>query len=516
MIIFLSGNLVSQSIRNEFGDIPIHAIPLANKALIQHQVTAARLSFPNEDIWLLTSKKYNFLETDLEWLIKNKVSIHGLECNSEPGIQLAEFLSYQKIEESERLLFNDGSTLLEYKDLAGSDWKVLYETDCEPDLPVISYGLGKDLVWSGVACVKNARLFAKILYEENCDILRALTLYEFKEDIIDRTLSSVLSVSNISSYLAARTKITSERAFNDIKIYKSRLSKTSRNQTKIEAESAWFASLPNDFKHHCPQYLGLTNDLKGISYEIEYLPSTPLNEIYVHGNQTVVYWDKVFLKLQDIFSDSRKSIENTDVKVDSNSKKSLFIEKTKLRLKEFSSQVNLPLDREIIFNGMKLPSINSIVIELEDHLDAMHDVYGIIHGDLCFSNILLDSRLKTLKLIDPRGIDSEGNLMLFGSQLYDYSKLVHSVLGLYDFIMSGHYSLSSNFPNIDFEIFTHNDIQDIQSRFCEYEMVPFVQTRDAEKLSILLFFSMLPLHADNVERQFALLANGLRIYSKFN
>ena len=75
----------------------------------------------------------------------------------------------------------------------------------------------------------------------------------------------------------------------------------------------------------------------------------------------------------------------------------------------------------------------------------------ISHGDLCFSNILFDTRVESIKCIDPRGITPKGEYSIYGDRRYDLAKLYHSVVGLYDFIIAGRYSLDLNETTIELE-----------------------------------------------------------------
>eukprot|EP01034_Spumella_vulgaris_P006135 gene6135-biopygen5401 len=46
-------------------------------------------------------------------------------------------------------------------------------------------------------------------------------------------------------------------------------------------------------------------------------------------------------------------------------------------------------------------------------------VPGVMHGDLCFSNILFDTRSDCIKLIDPRGLNFRDEPRLVGDLRYD-------------------------------------------------------------------------------------------------
>ena len=103
--------------------------------------------------------------------------------------------------------------------------------------------------------------------------------------------------------------------------------------------------------------------------------------------------------------------------------------------------------------------------------------------------------------------------MVYGSQLYDVAKLAHSILGLYDHIVAGQYALSVHGQHFSFRIFGADDVEEIQGAFRRHSFLPGVSAGAVEKTLPLLFIAMLPLHADSVSRQTALLANAMRLYA---
>ncbi len=136
-----------------------------------------------------------------------------------------------------------------------------------------------------------------------------------------------------------------------------------------------------------------------------------------------------------------------------------------------------------------------------------------MHGDLCFSNILYDSRSQRIKVIDPRGINSLNEMTFYGDQKYDLAKLAHSVLGMYDFIIAGRYQIKRNNKNnevIEFEL--DERLRNIQRLFVDRVFIDHVSVREIMPLVVLLFLSMLPLHSDRADRQKAMLLNAIRIY----
>jgi hypothetical protein len=194
--------------------------------------------------------------------------------------------------------------------------------------------------------------------------------------------------------------------------------------------------------------------------------------------------------------------------------------KTWQRLEIFCSQADYPtIDAINVINGRKIESIRFIVNDCLARLSHSKSVKGILHGDFCFSNILFDSRLDNIKVVDPRGLNEAGEFTNYGDLRYDLAKLTHSVIGLYDFIVAGafdlNYILNKDQCIFDFLIHTDKRIETIQEIYMERIFLGNTSPRSVIPLTVLLFLSMLPLHSDDRKRQLALLANALRLYSEF-
>ena len=196
----------------------------------------------------------------------------------------------------------------------------------------------------------------------------------------------------------------------------------------------------------------------------------------------------------------------------------LYSEKTRLRLQTYAKENSVDLDKEWRYNEIKVPSLNEIVKEMNSLISVPSvEQQSIIHGDFGFSNILYDFRTKSIKVIDPRGIDVEGGQTIYGDIRYDIAKLAHSVIGMYDFIIAGYFVYEEkDHYDISFNVFSNPTIQKIQHFFVNNQFAG-MSINEARTYPILvhLFLSMLPLHKDNPLRQKAMLANALRLYVDF-
>ncbi len=193
----------------------------------------------------------------------------------------------------------------------------------------------------------------------------------------------------------------------------------------------------------------------------------------------------------------------------------LYKGKTLARLEEFSEESGVSLDEGWIFNGDSLPGLREIAGLIEVSAGRVRP--SVMHGDFCLSNVLYDFRSRLVRVIDPRGYLAEGDYTIFGDARYDYAKLCHSVIGLYDFIVAGRYSLEISAGNeIDFSVHAGAVAESLDKYLRSVSFAGFDFFQDEiHKIMINLFLSMLPLHGDDSRRQMALLANALRLYRKY-
>lgn len=305
----------------------------------------------------------------------------------------------------------------------------------------------------------------------------------------------------ISSYFHSKSAIFMQRHFNEISIDSNGtfIHKTSNKPHKIQAEIAWFESLPKEMQIFTPK-IHPSDDKK--SYKCEYLYLNTLAEIFVFGRLSGYAFKIIFDKCFEFLSKlhSIKPLDSTP--------NFCYHQKSVARLSEFAKQRDLDLNAPFRFNGKNAPSLNALLNKLDNFIGAKFEPC-FIHGDFCFSNIAFDFRALRIKAFDPRGLDFSEKISVYGDKRYDYAKLAHSVLGLYDFIVFGFYKCEFKDYEFRFDIEISENTRAIQRIFLD--------SFDLDKNEILaivchLFLSMLPLHSDDIKRQNALLANAYRIY----
>ena len=111
-------------------------------------------------------------------------------------------------------------------------------------------------------------------------------------------------LGHIATYFQSRSEITAERAFNN-KILKGSFRKTGMPKIKIISEIYWFKNIPISLQKYTPSIYQFSNDIKKeVFYEIKYLPSIPLNEIFV-WKKIKYLWLNIFNLCDNFFIDAK-------------------------------------------------------------------------------------------------------------------------------------------------------------------------------------------------------------------
>lgn len=283
------------------------------------------------------------------------------------------------------------------------------------------------------------------------------------------------------TYFRSKRDYLSSRFFNTLEFSLGKIHKRGKTE-KILAEYNWYKEIQrlesSSLRFHTPGVIQQTRN----SYAMEYLALPTLAELFVHGNLPVDFWKHISGKLVGLLGEFRVCPQ-----VGGQTADSLFLYKAKRRVV-----------------GTEYESIADHLIGYLIKRDTL-DKATVIHGDLCFSNILYDSRADALKIIDPRGLDSFDQQTIYGSHLYDVAKLYHSAAGLYDHAVAN-----------------SSKVNQQASKVLSEALVQYVNNntkhddKDLSALTALLFFSMLPLHADDLTRQQRLAKCGLRMYKEWD
>ncbi len=265
------------------------------------------------------------------------------------------------------------------------------------------------------------------------------------------------------------------RDFNSIVSVGNRVITKRGPRQKIFGELNWFTNLPPELRLYTPKLLTNIREFDG-EYSLEYSPLPTLSEMFVHGNLRDEEWLHILNKclLWIDVSAGSLPVPKSTLKIS----RELFWRKPLARFDEYPAEL-----------AAAYPATKSHIEKCLTAISTPHhsDMYvGLVHGDLCFSNILYDHRLRDIVLIDPRGVDTHGTPTLFGDFRYDLAKLFHSLIG-YDHIMA------------DLEPLRNPELERAFLEFCRVRYGVLPQWLTAQ--TALLFYSMVPLHSDHPDHQ---------------
>lgn len=514
MLLITSAGYINSEMQVELGKLPSSFVPIGNKRLYEHQIKIFRQSFGNLQISLSLPKNFKLTNADKNKL--NSLNIKILEVSHELslGSSLLEVLNTIK-DKNTTIKILHGDTFLNGLPFL-EDMVALSSSEDEYPWEHETVNVEKKMIWCGYFSFKSVELLEYCLRHENKDFVKAIRLYNQKKNLIFKKLENWFDMGHVNTYFRSRSEITTERDFNNIVIKDGIVKKSSNNEKKISAEIKWFRCVPNELKVKLPQLIDTGSEGSSTFYKVEYLPHLPLSELYVHGELPLKFWKKIIRlfneNLRSFINVSQKKVYTDDLIA--TDFKDLIIKKTHERILDFQFQSNVSFTISNQYNNKFLPSFNDIIKECQDAIFKLSPLTGIMHGDLCFSNILYDSRSDSLKFIDPRGYNSKLQNTIYGDLKYDIAKFSHSLLGLYDHIIADSYKLEKNSSNsFQFEIFTSEMVNVVKNDFYDNGEFLDIDIKGIIPLVILLFFSMLPLHKENSDRQQAFLANTLRLYT---
>lgn len=518
MILITSAAFVDSEFRNEFGLLPPAFLPVGNRRLFEYQIKFLSGEFSGEQIYISVPSSYAISPKDLIYFKNHKIEIIQIEEGLTLSSSVA--IAVNKMDASNGpLRILHGDTLLE-KFPVETDVLAVAKTQEDYQWEIEEVGADFESVWCGYFAFSDVKKISELLEFYRDSFSDAVKAYKAYKPMERYPATSWFDFGHINTFFQSRSNITTERSFNSLIIKNGCVYKTGEIESKISAEAAWYQKLPTSLRSYCPQLIdsGL-NELKKPYYVLEYLALPPLNEVFVHGKNPVFYWGKIF-SLCSNFLNACKSIELSPEHVNQVklSSKGMAREKSAYRIEDFISGVDeIDWDTPLAINEIDVPSLREIVQNCLDLTEQTPVIPGVLHGDFCLSNILFDSRLDRIKVIDPRGLNAFGEQSNYGDLTYDLAKLTHSIVGLYDFIIAGAYKLKTEFDGHRFkfnlEIYIDKRISEIQTLFMQNH---YLGLRPSELMPsvVLLFLSMLPLHSESRDRQLALLANALRLYSQ--
>jgi len=320
---------------------------------------------------------------------------------------------------------------------------------------------------------------------------------------------------NLDHLIDARRRLIQPRHFNRLTIdpVLNTITKISENNQKLQDELDWYLNIPEALKVLTPRIISRSIDEGGqVRIVQEYYGYPTLAELFLYADLSVEVWHSILkhiFRVHEVFRHFPGQLDPADVRT-------MYIGKTWARLDELGQQsefwAKLLQQDTIRYNEQTLPGVAAIRRALEPRVEALVSSAQIciVHGDLCFSNILFDLNNQIIRLIDPRG--SFGQRGIYGDVRYDIAKLRHSVCGMYDYIVADIFDVK---PQGDGEfmgeIFINETHQAVADSFDKLVAEAGYRIDDIRLIEALLFLSMTPLHRDHPRRQLMMFLTGLTL-----
>jgi hypothetical protein len=284
--------------------------------------------------------------------------------------------------------------------------------------------------------------------------------------------------------------------------------KTSRREQKLSDEIRWYIHLPDSLKRFIPTVKAYSLEPKQVFLEMEFIGLPALTDLYMDPSLTEEEWGEVIGQIALLI----EAFSSYSALIDERHLEAMYVDKTYQRLTSYidSSSLARSIQRKGYFklNGVMLLCPLKM---LEHHLQDIRKLFvgvkgGVIHGDLCFSNMFYDRFSKELKIIDPRG--SFGEEGIYGDLRYDLAKFRHSLSG-YEHMIQDRYKVRYDSSEITLEM----DWLPRHKRFQEqWDHELGTAAQQVKLIEALLFLSMIPLHSEAPDRQLAMYCNGARLF----
>ena len=521
--LIMSGAVVGQELAAEFGPLPPSLLPVGVQKLYELQLAAL-----GETPWrLILPEQFPLSDYDRE-----RLDAAGVEIVAIPeGLRLGEAIVYalNSIGAGDvPVHILHGDTLIEAPPLEEAD-------------VIVAGRRSNEYAWAEIEADRQGRISRLVdtkageegrehhpvaagyfAFSSAVDLLRSLT--RMRGDFIGGLNHYIaghavrvvwagrwLDFGHLQTFFQSRLAVTTARAFNTVQIDGLTARKSSEDEAKIWAEAHWLQEAPPEVQVYCGRLLSFGAGEDGHSFyetEYEYLPV--LSELFVHGAVGRQPGLRILASCEDFL---RTCAVTSGGGSGDAALKALAADKTFSRLERFARETGFPIERSLRFGGRACPSLVGVAERLVPAMDLQSGaVDSVMHGDFCFSNILYDSRVRRIKAIDPRGLVGE-RPTIFGDVRYDLAKLAHSIVGRYDQIIAGRCRVDVDgedydiaFEPIACQPWLARGLADLRVRGDSGLSVP------VQAVTVSLFLSMIPLHADKPNRQKAFIANALKLF----
>lgn len=535
-----SALLVPPDMRNKFGELPTALFPLGNKTMIERlydkykdivdviYIVVKRKQLLINDY--INSKKLPIRIIELDELRDLGYTIqYGIEfiIRQEPSVDYV-YVNFADSLLDEPIPIDSTDFIYYVTGMSTDEWTYFREKQGKIEIILDKCLVGGDnrlkdvsQIFIGVFGFAKPHYFLELLkqysnvHSEMDTFYQAIFTYSQKYPFTILHSQNWFDVGHSDNYSKATTSVAA-RSFNSIEIDEQRgiLKKRSENKEKLVNEIRWYLRIPNKLQYLLPRVYDYSLDLTDPYVSMEYYGYHTLHESLVFGDLPLVKWQAIFQKLLFAINDMRQFIVTGERNQFETALRDIYLQKTFDRLDMMRNEPDFHsfFENTITINGKEYCSLNEYIKMLPELIEKLvvntfTGQFNIIHGDLCFANILIEDTYDFIRVIDPRG--KFGTFDIYGDARYELAKLMHTLEGKYDFIIEDMFDIDVIGNTIEYHV--HKQIDNITNVFLDVFRESIDNIQAVRLIEATLFLSMIPLHSDYKQRQFAMLATGVML-----
>ena len=531
-VLILSAGKIDTKLEKIFGKIPSGLIPLNGKPVI-FRIIDKLLDEGIKKISITVGYKKEILEKIVSEQYENQCEMEFIttEFEKPPGNSIKTAMNFCV---EEKLLIVLGDTLIEnnLSELMNKEknfvitsqkfgdtknWCIITKKDEKVNEVFDKKEFDKNKEHHAlVGCYffNDLNMLKKILSEfnneEKLEISTIIKKVKDVEVITTELAQKWHDVGHLENYFSTKQFILKTRYFNSLQFDDSGESivKTSKDNLKLINEINWYKKIPRDILELVPKILD--SDVSNNPFiKLEYVKHPTLSELWLYSDFPTAFWKNIIQDLLEIikrFKEHKEDVSEQEYHL-------IYFQKTVDRINELIETNKIfkeIFDNDFIsINGKKLKNWSLIRDKIEKKIKTIYnkDDNCLIHGDLYFSNILYDSETSKYKIIDPRGKWGNG---ISGDIKYDIAKIRHSIVGGFDTITNGLYTVTyEKTDGVEINMFEPKNYE-IICEDLDTNIKKYWNLDEIKMIEGLLFISMLPLHEDNFERQLAFFTIGIK------
>ncbi len=254
-----------------------------------------------------------------------------------------------------------------------------------------------------------------------------LSKEDFIENYIDKEVKTkqvdLITLGTITELIENKAfEKTSNRFFNKIKFTEKSVFKYAIDKQGIDLQKKevnWYNNLPDDMMEYTANYAYVQNENLLM---LDRIYGKPISECKLDSN----FWK---VKLPSLFN----ALHQGKYPVNEKDCIETYVNKPKQRVDKVKNIINSWFSKNKIINNIDFSDWQFPEVPT----DLIPEYFTFVHGDLQFSNSMLDLD-GNIKIIDPRGYFGETSL--YGDPAYDIAKILYAVSG-YDKINENKFGL---------------------------------------------------------------------------